>query len=59
MPLVEFQTEIQFYPISAKDQGRVTQFGTEVLPDIFMEYDLNAGGCWTCDLLIPDTEDQN
>ena len=40
------RAEVEFYP-TAKDQGRVHQFGTKVLPCIFMGYALNAGESWT------------
>ena len=35
-PVIPFEAEAQFYRVPAKDQGRVHQFGTEVLPGIFM-----------------------
>ena len=34
--------EVKFFPISAKDQGRVHQFGTKVFPGMFMGYSLDA-----------------
>ena len=43
--------------MSAKDRGRVHQFGTKVLPAIFIGYSLNAVGSWTGDLLTVDMED--
>ena len=35
--------ELQFHPMSSKDQGRVHQFCTKVIPGIFIGYALNAG----------------
>ena len=55
-PIIPFGAEVKFYPISAKYQGRVHQFGAKVLPRIFMGYAFNAGGSWTGDLWIVDTE---
>ena len=48
---------MKLYLFSAKDQGRVHQFGTEVLPEIFMVYALNPERSWIGDLLIVSKED--
>ena len=41
-PIIPFGAEVSFHPISAKYYGRVHQFGSKVLPEIFMVYALNA-----------------
>ena len=56
-PIIFFGAEVKFHPVSSRDQGRVHQFGTEVLPGIFIGYALNAGGSWTDDPCTVDTED--
>ena len=35
-PIIPFGAEEQICRVTAKDQGRVHQFGTEVLPGMFM-----------------------
>ena len=52
-----FGAEENFYPISAKEQGRVHQFGAKIFPGMFMEYALNAGRSWAGDLLVAHAED--
>ena len=49
--------EVKLFHISAKDQGRVHQFGTKVCPGIFKEYSLNARERCSGDLLMVHTED--
>ena len=56
-PTFPFGAEVKFYPRSPTDQGRVHQFGTNVLPGICMGYAFNGRGSWTGDLWIADTED--
>ena len=55
-PIIPFGAEVNFYPLSSEDRGRVQQFGTKVLPGRFLGYALNAGASWTGDRLIVDTE---
>ena len=52
-----FEQKSKCYPTSSKDQGRVHQFGTKVLPGTFMGYAMNTGGSWTGDMWIADTAD--
>ena len=40
-PIIPFGAEVKFDPTS-EDPGRVHQFGTTVLPNIFIGYALNA-----------------
>ena len=56
MGLFHLGAEAQFYPTS-KYEGRVHQFGTQVLLGILMGYALNAESGWAGNLLIVDSED--
>ena len=42
-PIIPFCSLVEFYPISAKDQSRIHQFGKKVLPGLFLGYALYAG----------------
>ena len=42
-PIIPFGSLVELYPISAKDQSRVHQFGKKVLPGLFLGYALYAG----------------
>ena len=42
------------YPISAKDQSRIHQFGKKVFPGLFFGYALYAGRIWKGDILVAD-----
>ena len=48
---------VEYYPITAKDQSRIHQFGKKVLPGLFLGYALYAGGTWKGDVLIADLEE--
>ena len=43
-PVIPFGSLVEYYPISAKDQSRIHQFGKKVLPGLFLGYALYAGG---------------
>ena len=43
-PIIPFGSLVEYYPISAKDQSRIHQFGKTVLPGLFLGYTLYAGG---------------
>ena len=43
-PIIPFGSLVEYYPISAKDQSRIHQFGNKVLPGLFLGYALYAGG---------------
>ena len=51
-PIIPFGSLVEYYPISAKDQSRIHQFGKKVLPGLFLEYAFYAGGIWKGDLLV-------
>ena len=42
-PIVPFDSLIEYYPISAKEQSRIHQFGKKVLPGLFLGSALFAG----------------
>ena len=52
-----FGSLVEYYPISAKDQSRIHQFGKKVLPGLFLGYSLYAGGIWKGDLTVADIEE--
>ena len=41
-PIIPFGALVEYYPISAKDQSRIHQFGERVLPGLFLGYALYA-----------------
>ena len=43
-PIIPLGSLVEYYPISAKDQSRILQFGKKVLPGLFLGYALYAGG---------------
>ena len=56
-PIIPFGSLVEYYPISAKDQSRIHQFGKKVLPGLFLGYALYAGGIWKGDILVADVEE--
>ena len=42
-PVIPFGSLVEYYPITAKDQYRIHQFGKKVLPGLFLGYALYAG----------------
>ena len=42
-PIIPFGSLVVYYPISAKDQSRIHQFGKKVLPRLFLGNALYAG----------------
>ena len=42
-PIIPFGSLVEYYPISAKNQSRIHQFGKKVLPGLFLGYALSAG----------------
>ena len=51
-PIISFGSLVEHYPISAKDQSRIHQFGKKVLPGIFLGYALYAGGFGRGDIMV-------
>ena len=56
-PIIPFGSLVEYYPLTAKDQSRIHQFGKKVLPGLFIGYVLYAGGIWKGDVLIADLEE--
>ena len=56
-PIVPFGSLVEYYPITAKDQSRIHQFGKKVVPGLFLGYALYAGRIWKGDVLIADLEE--
>ena len=56
-PIIPFGSLVEYYPISAKDQSRIHQFGKKVLPGLFLGYALYAVGIWKGDIMVADLEE--
>ena len=56
-PIIPFGSLVEYYPISAKDQSRIHQFGMKVLPGLFLGYALYAGRIWKGDIMVADIEE--
>ena len=56
-PIIPFGSLVEYYPISAKDQSRIHQFGKKVLLRLFLGYALYAGGIRKGDTLVADIEE--
>ena len=56
-PIIPFGSLVEYYPISAKDQSRIHQFGKKILPGLFLGYALYAGRIWRGDILVADIEE--
>ena len=56
-PIIPFGSLVKYYPISAKDQSRIHQFGQKVLSGLFLGYALYAGGIWKGDMMVADVEE--
>lgn len=55
-PLIPFGAEINYKPITPRDEARLQQFGTKALPGVFVGYEQQAGGGWTGNLNIINWE---
>ena len=56
-PIIPFGSLVEYYPVTAKDQSRIHQFGKRVLPGLFVGYDLYAGRIWKGDILVADVKE--
>ena len=56
-PIIPFGSLVEYYPILAKDQSRIHQFGKKVLPGLFLGYALCAGEIRKGDLMVADIEE--
>ena len=57
VPIIPFGSWVEYYPITAKDQSRIHQFGKKVLRGLFLWYALYAVGIWKGDVLVADLEE--
>ena len=53
-PCIPFGSLVEYYPITAKDQSRIHQFGKKIFSQFFLEYTLYAEGIWQGDVLVGD-----
>ena len=56
-PIIPFGLLVEYYPISAKDQSRILQFGKKVSPGLFLGYALHAVRIWKGDMMVTDIEE--
>ena len=56
-PTVPIGSFVEYYPISAKDQSRIHQFGKKVSPGLFLGFALYAERIWKGDVLVADLEE--
>ena len=56
-PIIPFGAIVEYHRISGKDLSRLHQFGSKVLPGIFLGYALYAGRIWKGDILVADIEE--
>ena len=56
-PMIHFGVMVEYYPISARDQSRLHQFGKKVPPGISLGYALILGGMWKGDIFVADIEE--
>ena len=56
-PVIAFGAMVEYHPKPAKNQSRLHQFGSTVLPGIFLGYALYAGGIWKGYIMVADIEE--
>ena len=56
-PAIPFGAMVEYHLISVKDQSRLHQFGSKVLPGKFLGYALYAGEIWKGDIMVADIEE--
>ena len=56
-PIIPFGSLVEYFPISAKGQSRIHQFGKKVLPDLFLGYALYEGSSWNGGIMVADIEE--
>ena len=56
-PIIPFGSLVEYYPVTAKDQSRIHQFGKKVLPGLFLGCALYAVRIWKGDILVADIEE--
>ena len=48
---------MEYQLVTSKDQSRIRHYGKKVLPGLFLEFALYAGGIWKGDVLVADLEE--
>ena len=56
-PVIPCGAMVEYHPTSVNDLSRLHQFGSKVLPGIFIGYALHAGGIWKGDITVADIEE--
>ena len=56
-PIIPFGSLVEYYPITAKDQSRIHQFGKKVSPGLFLGYAPYARRIWKVDIMVADIEE--
>ena len=56
-PIIPFGSLVEYYPISAKDQSRIHQFGKKVFSGLFLGPALYAKRIWKGDMMVADIEE--
>ena len=56
-PIIPFGSLVEYFPISAKGQSRIHQFGKKVLLGLFLGYALYAVRIWKGDIMVADIEE--
>ena len=57
MSIIPSGALVEHHPVSAKNQQRICQFGSKVLPGFFLGYVMYAGEIWKRDILVADVEE--
>ena len=53
-PVIPFGAMVEYHLVSAKDQSQLLQFGSKVLPGIFLGDVLSARRIWKEDIMVAD-----
>ena len=56
-PIIPFDAQVTYLPITQKDKQRPHAFGSKALPGIFLGHSQQAGGGWSGDLYVLDWEE--
>ena len=51
-PEIPLGAMVEYHPISAKDQSRLHQFGSKVLPGMILGYAFFAGEIWKGHIMV-------
>ena len=56
-PIIPFGSLVEYYPISAKDQSRIHQFGKKVFTWIVPRIRFVRGRIWNSDIMVANIEE--